>query len=836
MTWALRAAARRELLLRACRRSPAVFIEFALRHERTGKPVRNAPHHLEWHAYLDAHRRAVLWAPVEHGKAVPLDTPIPTPSGFRPIADLVDGDEVFARDGSVCRIERAHAPLLGERVFELTFDDGAKARASADHLWVAWTQYDLDEGRPPRVVRTVDIAEKVRHRAGYWWKIPVAGPAQYPERELPVAPYVLGAWLGNGDSTRGVLTAYEPDRFVLDRCVALEGGFCGKLRRDPRNERVLRCTLGSARSPNGPLLGRLRSLGVLGNKHIPSAYLCASEAQRRELLAGLLDTDGSVCSSRGQSRVEFGVTNERLATGALELIRSLGFKATIVEGDATIDGRFISRVWRVTFTAREPVFRLPRKLAKQKLEPGRGTSTRRAIVDVREVESVPVRCLTVSSNDGTFLMGRDYTVTHNTFSVAVGRTLWLLGTDPSRRLALISNTATQAQKLLGSIKAHIETNPLVREVFPDLRQSPSDSDPWNASSITVARSTIAKDPSIQALGVTGPVVGSRLDGVILDDVLDFENTRTPEQMTRLEDWFDSTLLPRLTEEGFVHFVNTPWHQDDLGHRIAKRPGWASRRYSAVVNADDPPEEWRPLWPEAFSRERLLDVYAGTTPTNFARKYLCVVRQSRDSRFLQSWLDGMVDAGKGWGPYRRAPTSSGKLWPCFTGVDLGVGESSEDALTCLFTVALEPAGKRRRVVLEVQSGRWPAPEILQRMFDVHARYSSHFLVESNAAQRFLVQFASDRHLPVRPFFTGKNKYDERFGVESLAVEMRNGLWVVPSGPSGGEVSDEVREWFREMAFYSPEAHTGDRLMASWFAREGARQFAPNVFGQQNVQAR
>lgn len=421
--------------------------------------------------------------------------------------------------------------------------------------------------------------------------------------------------------------------------------------------------------------------------------------------------------------------------------------------------------------------------------------------------------------------------------IAIGRTLWLLGTDPSRRLALVSNTATQSAKLLQSIKAHIERNERVREVFPHLRPTTRAGEPWHASAIMVERETIAKDPSIQAVGIGGPLVGSRLDGAILDDVLDFENTRTSEQMTKLEDWFDSTLQTRIVEGGFIHVVNTPWHPEDLSHRLAKRPGYSSRRYSAVLNPEDSPDDWKPLWPEQFSVDRLLSVQADTTPNNFARKYLCEVRQDTASRFQQPWLDAMCAAGKGWGTYRRAPVTAGKMWPCFTGVDLGIGDSAQHDLTVLFTVALEPHGRRRRVVLEIQAGRWTAPETINRLLDVHARYQSLILVESNGAQAFLVQFASDRHLPVRPFnTTAKAKFDEHFGVESLAVEVRNGLWVLPSGETGQDVSAEAREWLREMLFYSPEAHTGDRLMASWFAREGARQYAPSVFGVQNLQAR
>ena len=422
-----------------------------------------------------------------------------------------------------------------------------------------------------------------------------------------------------------------------------------------------------------------------------------------------------------------------------------------------------------------------------------------------------------------------------TQQVAVGRVLYAIGSDPSRRIAIISDTAYQSMRILSAVKAHIEQNHRVKEVFPHLKRSEQAGDPWHSHALTVARPTIAKDPSIQALGIGGAVTGARLDLVVMDDVLDFDNTRTPEQRKKLVEWMDSTILTRVTEGGRVEFISTPWHPDDLGHVLARRPGWESRIYSAVLNPDDPPEQWQPLWPEQFSRERLLDIYKTTTPHNFARKYLCRVRADEASRFRKEWLDAMVEAGRGWGPFRRAPATQGVQWPCFTGVDLGVGEKQEDALTVLFTIALEPTGRRRRVVLEIQSGRWTAPEIVRRLQDVYARYQSLILVESNGAQRFLVQFAGDR-LPVRPFFTtSQNKFDEHFGVESLAVEIRNGLWVLPSGRDG-DPGTEAREWMREMLYYAPEAHTGDRLMASWFAREGARQYAPSVFGRHELQER
>src|SRR5690606_25082182 len=110
------------------------------------------------------------------------------------------------------------------------------------------------------------------------------------------------------------------------------------------------------------LLG-LASAGRKGalDKRIPTAYLRASYAARLALLQGLLDTDGTI-SERGG--IEFTLTKEDLSFDVLELVRSLGIKAQIREGEAayTKDGerRTTGIRYRMTFTTTLPVFRLAR--------------------------------------------------------------------------------------------------------------------------------------------------------------------------------------------------------------------------------------------------------------------------------------------------------------------------------------------------------------------------------------------------------------------------------------------------------------------------------------------
>ena len=294
------------------------------------------------------------------GKAVPLDTSIPTPHGWRKMGDLKPGDDVFGSDGRPCKVTGCSPVQKDRHLYEIEFSDGVIVRADADHNWLAWSLTERAHGRAPSVVTTKQMLERGLRGVGgkWWWNIPINNPVEYPVRELLVHPYFLGAWLGDGDSNWPALTVHEDDRAIAARCIELEGNGRATWKRDPRGSgKVWSVRIGtdqsvSWRHTNDKLQTRLRRLGVLNNKHIPETYLIASVEQRRELLAGLLDTDGTIRQQGGTSRVELSFCNERLAHDSIELIRSLGYKATLRAGDAKIYGRVVGRRWRINFNAR----------------------------------------------------------------------------------------------------------------------------------------------------------------------------------------------------------------------------------------------------------------------------------------------------------------------------------------------------------------------------------------------------------------------------------------------------------------------------------------------------
>jgi len=411
------------------------------------------------------------------------------------------------------------------------------------------------------------------------------------------------------------------------------------------------------------------------------------------------------------------------------------------------------------------------------------------------------------ANDHDRLLLWSHVESGKTTQMAIARALYELGRDPTTRIAIVSNTHTQAEKIVHSISRYIESSPELHQVFPKLVRS----EPWTSSQLFVKRTTYSKDPSVQAFGVHGNVLGARIDFLILDDILDYENCRTPASRKDLWDWYHSTLAGRLTAGARVVCIGTAFHPDDLLHRLAALPGWSAYRYPVLDEAG------QPRWPDRWPPERIAKKRDELGPLEFARQMLCVSRDDAEARFKREWIEVALKRGEGKSLcYGLSAVPSGCR--VYTGVDLAVQRHSASDWTVLFTLVVTPDGSRE--VLGIERGRWSGPEIISRIFDVHRRYQSICIVENNAAQDFIVQFAQAQGASfIRPYTTGRQKASPEFGIESLATEMAAGKWIIPN--QGGRVEPVLDPWISEMLYYDPAGHTGDCLMASWFATQGAR---------------
>jgi replicative DNA helicase len=329
------------------------------------------------------------------GKALALDTPLPTPAGWTTMGEAQVGDFLLGADGRPTRVVAATEVMTGRPCFEVEFSDGTVIVADAGHQWRTTTFAGV-AGRP-EIVTTAELAVALRAPADGRVRpaVAVAEPAELPAQNLPVPPYSLGAWLGCGLDDGAWIATGDPEIALAVESEGLEAVAV------PGDDRCYAIGLAGSDGAAGQEAARavLGGLGVLSDRHIPAPYLRASQAQRRALLAGLLDATGHVDRA---GTVQLMVTGRRLAADALELILSLGYRATMTAAAG----------YAVAFTPGDKVFWLTRKLAQQTTAV-HSERRSRLVADVRPVASVPVRCVQVDNADHMYLAGRTWIPTHN---------------------------------------------------------------------------------------------------------------------------------------------------------------------------------------------------------------------------------------------------------------------------------------------------------------------------------------------------------------------------------------------------------------------------------------
>ena len=396
-----------------------------------------------------------------------------------------------------------------------------------------------------------------------------------------------------------------------------------------------------------------------------------------------------------------------------------------------------------------------------------------------------------------------------TFSLSVARTLWELGRDPTLRFAIVSNTSGMAVKIANQIGKYITQSAELHRVFPHLEPDPSM--PWNSEQLTVKRPTLSKDPSVNTLGIGSNTQGARIDRAILDDVLNRENTRTQYMRDESQDWYLKTIPGRMTERGRILGVGNAWNPDDLYHRQVKNPRW--KGYKFPILKPDGSSAWPEVWPLDRIERRRQEL----GPLESMSQLMCQPIDDAMARFKREWIEACLRRGEGKSPVyalRGMPTGL----RVFCGVDLAVGLKKSHDLTAFFVLAVHPNGDRE--VLWVEGARLLATDIMGKVRELWDRFHPIFVIENVAAQDYLVQLLQgSTSIPIIPFATGKNKADPTFGLEAMSAEFAAGKWIIPN--HGGVCEPEIQAWVDEMLSYSPSAHSGDRLMSSWFAKEGER---------------
>lgn len=531
-------------------------------------------------------RKLLINMPPRHMKLLDDETPVPTPIGIRRHGDLRVGDEVFGVDGLPAKIVAISPDAPSD--FEVEFSTGEVIRCNGDHLWRV-----LD--RHGRVWRTLDTATLLELHASDVGRsrffIPDAPCLSFPASDLPLDPYFFGCWLGDGSSTKPCITHAADDRAHIDAIVS-------------RGLRIsTECSGGTVTYFSGQgVLEALRALGVRGRKSIPEIYQRASESQRLDLLAGLIDTDGSV--EPVTSRVRYSTCDERIRDDVFRLVVGLGFHPYITTVPAPGYGEYSSdkTCYQVCF---QPTRSIPTQLARKRIVRTDPSHRLRAIRLVRRSASPGVgHCITVDREDGLYVAGSTHVVTHNSTLVSVLWPAYVWTRRPEFRWLFTSYSKALAIRDTMRMRA-VLMSPHYQYLWASrFRLLPDQNEKSKFFNTSMGYRVSGS--------VESGVTGEGGDGVIVDDPHNVHDADSERVRETTENWWFESMSTRLNDPdtGFHVAVFQRVHEKDIAAKCIERgyvhlnlPARYDPKRSCVTVLgwkDWRTEEGQLLWPDRFS--------------------------------------------------------------------------------------------------------------------------------------------------------------------------------------------------------------------------------------------
>lgn len=554
-----------------------------------------------------------LW-PRGHFKDLPQDLPMLTANrGWTTHGDLKVGDSVFAPNGKPVKVIGLSPKYTGNKCLKLTLQGKREIVCGETHLWriIKKHRAKRDSQGYRGTFREEEIVEanhlKVGDNIGA-----MEQPLVFPQKNLPIHPYLLGVWLGDRTSAQPNITCSFKDIEIIDKIKSLGYEIKEREKSDGRTGTFAfgNGIKGKAGSGIFPLF---KKLGLYNNKHIPDIYKVASKEQRMELMCGLMDTDGYI-NTRGDA--SFSNINEKLIDDVYELASGLALqpRKTIVK--TKVNGEpYIS--FRVEFRGHNdrPVFSLKRK--RERLIFPQGHRNTRKIIKIEQVDSVPTSCITVEG--GLYLAGKDLIPTHNSTFITCDFTLWELIDNPNNTYAIFSVTGKDAKKHLRGIKAQLEANTLLKTAWPErfYMNPQNESDRHSVlDGVMVKRDQAIAQASVSAHSLIDQMpTGDHWTHHIFDDLINEQVTNSPDLVEKAADAFrNSNNLGRYDEvDGEMvditvrRVIGTRYLDGDIYGDIMKSSRWTTRMYPAEV--DENGNFKRNGVPIFLSRQTLDDKFA-----------------------------------------------------------------------------------------------------------------------------------------------------------------------------------------------------------------------------------
>jgi hypothetical protein len=634
--------------------------------------------------------------------------------------------------------------------------------------------------------------QRLNHRVavGQAWEL--------PEADLPLDPYVLGVWLGDGATNSGRITSADSE--ILDQL--RYAGF--KPRYISRYDYSI-----------AGLQPLLREVGVFGAKHIPNLYLRGSFKQRLALLQGLVDTDAWV-STKGQ--IVYTSKLRDLAENVVELVRSLGIKAYITTRMQRLPGRAEKRLYHqanfwphVDF----PIARLTRKAARQSPPSSQESGKHRRVMltAVDPVPSVPTRCIQVDSPSSLFLAGPNMVTTHNT-TLMVDWLCFRIARDPNFRACVISETSSHAEKVLRQIARRMtdEENfgPFIARYGPFKPADREVMKPWNATNLThVKASHDEKEGSLEAKGFGDQIYGARYDEIWLDDV---QSVKTKNLTDQIMEKFSQDIVTRPMDNGRIYDIGTRVAQDDFHERLMTENEDGHRLAQTVLTLPAYNHKGEPLWPELWPAERLEKRRANIASKEiWARVYMQRPVSAEDATFTEDMIRSALDIERPLGRHHGDGVVVFGVDPALVG------------WTVIMTAHLTP--DRLEILDMMRRRNCSSNETIMRLIEEQARRyrprTGIFELANYQGALFndtrLAGIAGQYGFWTKPHTTAGRKADPQLGVRAMDTTFIRGEISIPWGDDQARATmaplvEELRRWRGDVP---TRQLTQDTVMALWF---------------------
>ena len=498
------------------------------------------------------------------GKALANDTPVLTRDGWKNHGDLVVGDEVVGLNGEFKKVIAVHPKCQLDVLVEFT--NGEAIQCHENHEWMV---HDRGRHTDCDYIAETKRLEKRKYESGglrgkrghrYILQLPLSGAVIGEHKELPVDPYLLGVWLGDGVNRNPIISNAEADRAVIDRIE--QRGAPVRWKTQHKTTGVWYYGFGVRRE--------LQKFGMCHSrktcpKHIPGEYLTADIEQRLMLLAGLLDTDGTLCRGR---KYQFSTCDESLRDTFVELVSTFGWRACVTT--------HAPRVSRNGVVGRKPVYvvgftpdrEIPCALTRKQNHPA--PRQRVAIKEIRRVAPKEGNCITVEG-DGMYLAGRKMVPTHNT-TLAIFFLTWLAGREPDKPILGGSHSNSFLRGVYDECLRIMDPKGeyLWSDVFPGVGVTSTNAQDMKIDLGTPKRFTTLEFSSIGS-GNAGKVRAEQL--LYCDDLVEgIEEALNRERMDKKWNLYATDLRQRKIGDCRELHIATRWSVYDVIGRLEEKYG------------------------------------------------------------------------------------------------------------------------------------------------------------------------------------------------------------------------------------------------------------------------